>query len=140
MSEERGSKLAEFIRGKLKEKGISVYKLSMEMGVSHSTIGDILNGKSTHPTNRILEALSRVTNTPFHIIAEMVAEQAIHEISTEASIVANIYDSLPAELQDVLRATANSLQSNALKGAGDVQNKGHIRRGQKGKKGGNVQK
>lgn len=138
MDEDRGGKLAEFIRGKLSEKRISAYKLSQGMGVSHSTIGDILNGKSTHPTNRILELLSRETNTPFHIIAEMVAEEAVHNMSTNASIIANIYDSLPAELQNVLLATANTLQSNTLEGKSDVENKGQISLRQKSKKGRNV--
>jgi transcriptional regulator with XRE-family HTH domain len=138
MAEEQGSKLAEFIRRKLIDMDISANKLSKEMGVSHSTIGDILNGNSTHPTNRILEALSRVTNTPFNIIAEMVAEEAVHNISVDAALVANIYDSLPAEFQEALMASARALQSNTLKTKSDVENKGKITRRQKGKKGGDV--
>lgn len=139
MADERGGKLAEFIRGKLREMDISANQLSIRMGVSHSTIGDILRGQSTHPTNRILELLSRETNTPFSVIAELVAEEAVHNVSPNASLVANIYDSLPAEFQQVLMATANTLQSNALKGGGDVENEGQIPRRQKGKKGNNVE-
>lgn len=139
MLDERGGKLAEFIRGKLEEKRISANKLSQSMGVSHSTIGDILRGQSTHPTNRILELLSRETNTPFNIIAEMVAEKAVHNISTDAALVANIYDSLPTEFQEALMASARALQSNTLKGKCNIENEGQIPRRQKGKKGGNIE-
>lgn len=139
MVEEQGGKLAEFIRGKLKEMGVSAYKLSKDMGVSHSTIGDILRGQSTHPTNRTLELLSRETNTPFHILAEMVAEEAIHELPPEAMLLADIYNSLPSELQEALMASARALQSNALKGKSDVDQKGQGSSRQKRKKGGDVE-
>jgi transcriptional regulator with XRE-family HTH domain len=134
VSEERGNLLGEFIESFLRNEGISVYALSKRMGVSHSTIGDIIHGKALHPTNRILEALSRETRTEFHVLAGLTTPKAIHEYSPEAKIIANAFDNLPPTYQQLLMAMAREFEGVAFKESEGSEGEGQGGGGQSVKK------
>jgi transcriptional regulator with XRE-family HTH domain len=134
MAEERGNLLGEFIENFLRNEGMSAYGLSKKMGVSHTTIGDILSGKAKHPTNRILELLSRETRTEFHVLAGLTTPKAIHEYSPEATIIANTFDNLPSTYQQLLMAMAREFESVAFKSSEGGEHDGQGGGGQSVKK------
>lgn len=116
MAEQRGNLLGEWLENHLRQTGESVYGLSQRMGVSHSTIGAIIKGTSTHPTNRILELLSDATGAEFHVLAGLATSKATREYSPEAMIIANTFDNLPPAYQKLLLGLAREVESVALQG------------------------
>lgn len=116
--------LGEWIESYLRQKGESIYALSQRMGVSHSTIGAIIKGTSTHPTNRILELLSRETGAEFHVLAGLTTPKAVHEYSPEAMIIANTFDNLPPAYQQLLLGLAREVETVAIQSSESVKHDG----------------
>ena len=124
MAEQRGNLLGDWIENYLRQNGESVYGLSQRMGVSHSTLGAIIKGTSTHPTNRVLELLSHATGTEFHVLAGLATPKASHEYSPEAMIIANTFDNLPAAYQQLLLGLAREVESVALQSGESLKHDG----------------
>lgn len=140
MAEERGNLLGEFIENFLRSENISAFALSKRMGVSHSTIGDIIHGKAVHPTNKTLELLSRETRTEFHVIANLTTPRAIHEYGPVAMVMADIAENLPPAFQQLLLGLAREVEASALKASEGVEDKGQGGGGQSVKKSRKVKK
>ncbi len=74
------SKVAQLIRFKIKEKGISTHALEKLAGLKPSSIHNILQGKSKNPTLHTLQAISLALECP---LDELVDQKPLVKASSQ---------------------------------------------------------
>lgn len=59
------------IKDLMKEKNMSIYRLSKETGISDSLLGKILNGKVENPRIQIVKQIAKALNVAINEIVNM---------------------------------------------------------------------
>lgn len=86
------SQLGEMLKSLLKDRSISMRKLSKLTGIDTATISRIINGKQKANINHI-EKLSRHLNLPMEVLLKS-AGYKIGDINTDSSEISNVMNSL----------------------------------------------
>ena len=71
----RASALAELVKGRREELGVTQSELALKAGLSRSTIAAVEGAKYGNPDTSTLKALARALNLPQLVVAEMMLER-----------------------------------------------------------------
>jgi transcriptional regulator with XRE-family HTH domain len=95
--------LREFITSQIKRLGVSTLKFARMVGVSHTTINNLISDQPGKPTVELLWKLSRATDTELFTLLMLAYPDLIRNgLSADARIVGERYSKAPPETKHMV--------------------------------------
>ena len=122
MSAIGATKLADFVRRELKERGLSARNFAQQLDIAPSTLTYLLNEVTTEPSMKLIRALHRVTGKPLRELLSMAYPDFAYELDQDErfhalpddviSLAINLNRLPPAARDFIIKAVMSATPEN----------------------------